>query len=822
MNIQKKLFLSIIVTVFIAFLITISLISYNGASLLEEKGLQTSGEIAQHYGFELRNDLESKLTSAQEIATVFTSLKHKNIVDRNIYTQILRDILEKHPKILSTWVIYEPNQLDGQDAAFANTEGHDQTGRYIPYVHRENNQIKLEASVDYQQAGRGDYYLIPKNTGKITVANPYLYKVGGVDMLITSITVPLIENGQVIGVVGIDISLDDYAKFCEKIKPLNVGWVNLISYNGSYVYNRNTKLIGQQIKDSNELTSQMKEDEIKAIQSGQPLNIIDKEKNEIRVLRAIDLGNLGKPWAIAMVVPLNEVTKEVHTLTKIAIFTAVISLVLITVLILWLVRRIIQRPLSILHQLVHTMTGTGEFHHRATYRSSDEFGSLVQSINQLGNMLETTFKETNHVMDAMAKGDFSKRINSDTKGDILHLKNNVNNSVEKVEDTLNDLTIVMSALVKGDFSKRINKQLDGQFKVILDSANFSMQTLEEIVSDINIAMSELASGNFDKRVNVQAEGQLSDLKKNINISIEIISHTMAEVNQVMADLSQGNLICNINETQYENAFKILMQNVKKATFSLKSLIQQVIESVSVISTASGEIAAGNTDLASRTSEQAASLEQTTSSLESVLEQINWNTRKAKEVNDSSQTSMNIAEQGGSMVSEIIKMMQDIAVSSHKISEIITIIDNISFQTNILSLNAAVESARAGEAGKGFAVVANEVRNLAQRSASAAKDIATLITETVDKIQNASKRVEMTGSTMESIVQAVSHVSFMMSEMTNASVEQSENLGQVKIAVDQLNGITQHNAALVEQISATSEALDHQASELRLATNVFKI
>lgn len=822
MKIQKKLLLSVLLTMILAFTVTIAIVSYNGTLLLKNKAVQLSGEMAQHYGFEIRNTIENKIAVVEQVNHVLSSLKKDKVVDREIYNHILHDVLEKNKDILGMWVIYEPNALDGRDKEFIDKPGHDKTGRYIPYFNRGAGDIKLEALTDYDKEGAGDYFLIPKRTKKMAIIEPYLYKVNGQEVLMTSISMPLIENGVVIGVVGIDFSLKEYAKFCETIRPLGVGYINVASNNGTYICNQLPDLIGKNIKDNTHLSPEAQQEILQVVKEGKTFDLIDKEHGYLRSVRPMDIGNLGKPWMVSTVIPLNEVAKEVNTLTQTVIITAVSSVITIALLIIILVNKIIQHPLSVLQQLIQKISHTGQFHHRAAFQSSDEFGILVQSVNELSASLESTFKETNVVMTAVTKGDFSKRIMVNVKGDIRDLKENVNISIETIAKTMDDLTSVMVALMNGDFSKRIHRTMEGQFQVMFEHANTSMQTLEHIIVDINQTMSASAQGDFSKRIEVDAMGQLANLKDNINNSTLLIAQTIHEVNQVMKQLAVGNLIIQIDPSQYQNAFQSLMHNIQQATFSLRDLIIKVVQSVHVINTGTAEIALGNTDLATRTSEQASSLEQTTSSLESVLDKVNLNTASAKEASHSAQHSMEVAEQGGQVVEEIMMTIQDIAASSQKINEIITIIDNISFQTNILSLNAAVESARAGEAGRGFAVVANEVRTLAQRSANSAKDIGLLITQTVNKISNASQRVERAGNTMHSIVQAVQNVSTMMAQIVHSSVEQAESIQQVKIAVDQLNSITQHNASLVEQISATSESLEQQTVDLQNTTRAFQI
>ncbi|MBC3860587.1 MCP four helix bundle domain-containing protein [Undibacterium jejuense] len=256
--------------------------------------------------------------------------------------------------------------------------------------------------------------------------------------------------------------------------------------------------------------------------------------------------------------------------------------------------------------------------------------------------------------------------------------------------------------------------------------------------------------------------------------------------------------------------------------NLVMTISQVHRSTEMISTASGEIAAGNADLSSRTENQASSLEETASSMEELTSTVKQNADNAKTANQLAISASDVAIKGGSIVGQVVTTMGSIKDSSGKIVDIIGVIDSIAFQTNILALNAAVEAARAGEQGRGFAVVATEVRNLAQRSASAAKEIKGLIDDSVEKVNFGNELVGQAGVTMEEIVTSIKHVADIMSEITAASQEQSAGIEQVNLAIAEMDEMTQQNAALVEQAAAAAESMQEQAGALAQAVSIFKL
>ncbi|WP_447919402.1 methyl-accepting chemotaxis protein [Achromobacter aegrifaciens] len=276
------------------------------------------------------------------------------------------------------------------------------------------------------------------------------------------------------------------------------------------------------------------------------------------------------------------------------------------------------------------------------------------------------------------------------------------------------------------------------------------------------------------------------------------------------------------EVRSTNEIGQLFGAIKRMQESLTRTVAQVRRGVDEINVGSREISAGNTDLSSRTEQQAASLEETAASMEELASTVKQNADNARQANQLAASASDVAERGGSAVSEVVSTMQGISASSRKISEIVSVIDGIAFQTNILALNAAVEAARAGEQGKGFAVVAGEVRSLAQRSAQAAKEIKGLIEDSVTKVGAGSQQVERAGATMQEIVASVKRVTDIMGEISAASEEQSSGIDQVNRAVSQMDEVTQQNAALVEEAAAAAGSLQEQAQRLAEAVSVFKI
>ncbi|WDZ98391.1 methyl-accepting chemotaxis protein [Herbaspirillum sp. WKF16] len=302
---------------------------------------------------------------------------------------------------------------------------------------------------------------------------------------------------------------------------------------------------------------------------------------------------------------------------------------------------------------------------------------------------------------------------------------------------------------------------------------------------------------------------------------EGITRPLSHAVQATAAVAAGNLATRV-VVDREDEIGQLLTGLQGMTQNLRNTVREVLTGSETIATASTEIASGNLDLSSRTEEQASSLEETASALEQLTSTVQQNAENARVANQLAASASGVAVDGGAVVGQVVDTMQAISASSNRIVDIIGVIDGIAFQTNILALNAAVEAARAGEQGRGFAVVASEVRSLAQRSASAAKEIKTLIDDSVNQVASGSKLVEQAGRTMTEVVSSVKRVSDLVAEISAATQEQSTGINEVNRAVTQMDQVTQQNAALVEEAAAAADALQGQATHLKQLVSTFTL
>jgi methyl-accepting chemotaxis protein len=385
---------------------------------------------------------------------------------------------------------------------------------------------------------------------------------------------------------------------------------------------------------------------------------------------------------------------------------------------------------------------------------------------------------------------------------------------------------IRAAAIGGDAPQAI-KLLTGQSGTVRDALAKNIDRITAIAETAATQEGAAADASYKQAITLVVAFVIATVALALTIALVIargLSRQLGgeprDATALAREIAGGNL--DLTVTLKDKDTSSLMYSLFVMKDQLMEIVRGIKSSSESISAAAGEIAQGNSDLSQRTEEQAASLEETASSMEQLTATVRLNADNAKQASVLAGTGSSVAERGGAEIERVITTMREIAASSSRVTDIINVIEAIAFQTNILALNAAVEAARAGEQGRGFAVVAGEVRTLAQRSATAAKEIKGLITESVTKTTAGSKLVEDAGRTMTEIVASSKRTTEIVNEIASASEEQSAGIGQVNLAITQMDDVTQQNAALVEQASAATQSLAEQAVALRDAVAIFRI
>ncbi len=451
-----------------------------------------------------------------------------------------------------------------------------------------------------------------------------------------------------------------------------------------------------------------------------------------------------------------------------------------------------------------------------------ETGRVLRAMRTVQDRLKAVIEAQMDMAKRHDDGLISHRIDATAfPGAYGELASRVNDLVAQHIAVKMQVVNVVAEYAKGNLAPDMEK-LPGEKAAITAAIDGVKKQLLGINTEINTLVEAAAAGRFEARGNPDGyQYAFRDMVSGLNRLMETCQTGLDEVSHVLGRIAQGDLTIRM-QGAYEGAFERIKNDCNATVDQLSTIVGDIRETTGAMTVAAKEIAAGNTDLSQRTEEQASSLQQTAASMEELTATVKQNADNARQANQLAESASQIAARGGNVVSQVVGTMDVINASSKKIVDIISVIDGIAFQTNILALNAAVEAARAGEQGRGFAVVATEVRNLAQRSANAAREIKALIGDSVEKVEAGSKLVTDAGATMDEVVRSVRRVTDIMGEITAASAEQSSGIEQVNQAVTQMDKVTQQNAALVEQAAAAAESMDERASGLSRTVSIFRL
>jgi methyl-accepting chemotaxis protein len=441
------------------------------------------------------------------------------------------------------------------------------------------------------------------------------------------------------------------------------------------------------------------------------------------------------------------------------------------------------------------------------------FKDLSNKLNASLEINQTMIEEVMQVFAAVSVGDLTQSMKGNYAGALAQLKEDVNISVKKLNEVMSEIREAVTVAGQGIFDNRISIEAkQGFFRELSENLNHNLDINQKMVEELMRVFAAIAVGDLTKTMQDNYQGRLGELKQDVNNSIARLNTLFEELMHVFSAMSRGDL-SQLMQGSYEGRLAELKRDINNSITKLNNVMAEVGQTSEQVNTAAGEILQGNISLSQRTEQQAAALEETSSSMQQMTDTVQQNADNAEQANQLSFSAREHAEEGGKVVNRAIMAMDEINKSSKKVSDIISVIDEIAFQTNLLALNAAVEAARAGEQGRGFAVVATEVRNLAQRSAAAAKEIKSLIQDSVTKVNEGSTLVDQSGKTLEEIVTSVKRVSDIVAEIAAASREQSAGILQVNKAVTQMDEMTQQNAALVEELSSNSDSMRKQITSL---------
>ncbi|WP_238919137.1 methyl-accepting chemotaxis protein [Clostridium sp. YIM B02555] len=442
------------------------------------------------------------------------------------------------------------------------------------------------------------------------------------------------------------------------------------------------------------------------------------------------------------------------------------------------------------------------------------WGTLVEGINKLIDAFVAPINVTAEYVDRISKGDLPEKITAAYYGDFNLIKNNLNSCIDNIKALVEDANMLSEAATEGNLNIRAEAaKHNGDYRKIVEGVNKLIEAMVNPIQEVTSVMNEISKGNLENSVSESYKGEFGVLAKAVNSTEKGLKRIVGEIDSVIGEISNGNLAIE-NVTEFHGNFKSISLSLNRIVESLNSVLGEINSAAEQVFTGAGQVADGSQALSKGATEQASSIEELTASITEVAAQTRENSVNANQAKDLALKVKENAEDGNRHMSEMLKSMSEINESSANISKIIKVIDEIAFQTNILALNAAVEAARAGQHGKGFAVVAEEVRNLAARSANAAKETTTLIEGSIRKAETGTEIANNTAKALYEIVDGVTKAASLVSEIAAASEEQASGITQINVGIEQVSRVIQTNSATAEESAAASEELSSQSELLK--------
>ncbi len=706
--------------------LTIGLLLLVAATVLSQRVHETTSGLSSDYARAVGEgavgrvgaDLDTIQSTASTMARAIGALHEGGVRDRAVVTEIARTNAEASPLVMGSWFFAAPDAWDGLDAEFVGmTEtGSNAQGRLEPYWARVDGKLLLEPPAD-ELVFSEPFFRLSADSGKAAITEPYIYPVNGKDVLMTSITAPVFSNGQIIGVAGLDISLDTFSSELAGLSPLGDGQVTLLSSAGAWVAHPDTALLMKPYAGEGE--EQLKS----VLQDGAPATLAGLDLGGVktnRLILPVDLPASNARWAVVVDVPQATIAAPARQLVMGLLIGGVVLTALVLAGLSLAANRIVAKPL----------------------------GRLTRNVAQLR---------------------------------------------------------------------------DGQYDTAVDGVS-GKDEVGEIARALDAFRHDLAGGQTARREQEQMRAQAESERRRNEEGQQRAAAEQAVVVEALeaalSRLSDGDLTARV-EAAFAPEYEKLKVDFNAAMGKLQTAMSGVVANTAAITSGAQEISQAADDLSRRTEQQAASLEETAAALDQITATVRKTAAGAEHASTVVSQARSDARESGLIVGDAVGAMSEIERSSNQIGQIIGVIDEIAFQTNLLALNAGVEAARAGDAGRGFAVVASEVRALAQRSAEAAKEIKDLISASTAQVAGGVELVGRTGEALQRIVTQVAEITQIVDEIAASSKEQATGLHEVNTAVNQMDQVTQQNAAMVEQSTAASHALAREAADLARLMGQFR-
>jgi methyl-accepting chemotaxis protein len=745
LSFSKKLLFTVLITLVIISAISTSIISAKIFDETENISKNYINEFGNKNALEIKSDMEKSVVLLKTFsASLETATAENSMYDKQTLVKLMSSIIEKNPYIVGVWAYFKEDNFYPYNQNMANQYAHDKQGRFSPYIMKNGSDISL---MENYPVLPGQVWIDePIKTKKEYITEPYKFEVDGKDVLNTTISLPLFKDKKIVGVIGIDISIDEIVQRVSNLKVLNSGQGMILSSKGTIIAHPNKEFHSKNLSeiDKSEISKKI----LDAIESKKEFSFFEKSSinlnNSLNILVPFKIADSDTNWAFILSAPKKEYLATAYETRLFSIIASIIGLILIGFVIFY-TTTILNKKLNIIQNGLNNFF---DFLNKKTpsiqdikIKQNDEFGQMAQNINENVQRITINIKEENvlieevkNVLSTISKGYFDKRI----------LKNSNTASLNELKDLVNKMLDNLENFTGKDINKIVN--------VLESYANFDFKPIFE---------------NKDEAIIIQKIGILNSMITNMLIQ-----------NQ-----EDGNSLKNSSE-KLEQDIQVLNGN------SLK---------------------------------QIQALDDTTIAINDIGKTINNTNLQAKEMLNISSYTNTSAKEGKVLAQKTATAMDDINEKVKAINEAINLIDQIAFQTNILSLNAAVEAATAGEAGKGFAVVAGEVRNLANKSSEAAKEISNLVESATLKTSEGKNISEEMINGFNNLEEKIVKTNELINTVTSLTVEQTTKMDTISQIVEQLNQYIKQSEKVTQQTSKIAIKTNDMASKIvqNVAKNSFE-
>ena len=747
-------------------------VARSATTTAEREATARAQALAAQFANEVKAEFDSYLSTVESTARHLAAERATGNTNRVAVDTLSRQMMEQTPSIINYWIAFQLNAYDGKDEQFRGKAGWDKDGRLSLGWVRQDGKIMRDDPADpaeYTNPVDGEWFLRAQTERGRVILAPYFYKVGGKEVLETSVAAPIMRGSSAIGVVGLDVSLADLQERLAKIKPFGDGYAMVVAQDGHWVAHPVDSLLGKEVAQKG--THQAL---LKAVLSAQPY--VATEASEVqpgvevlRVAVPMQMAGTNTPWSFVIDVPRSTVMAGALALRNFTIISAVVALALLMTAIVFVVQGI-TAPIAVMTAAAKRVA-LGDTEAAVTYHSADELGGLADSLRAI-------MQYNRRIADAaaaLADGEISAAIAPVSEHDVL--------------------------------SRNFQKALT---------------TLQSLIDETATLTKAARAGRLSERGNISAfHGGFRDLMAGINATIDAIAPAINEASEVLARVAAQDLTQRMTG-QYAGDFDRIKRSLNTALDQLSDTLSEVAKSADGVAAGAREIADTSENLATGASRQAAAVEESSASVNEMRSMVQRNEHDAEDVRDRSLQAYETVKEGVQSMEELSSSMTEIRTAAEATGKIIKAIHEIAFQTNLLALNAAVEAARAGDSGRGFAVVAEEVRNLAQRSAEAARSTEEMIATSLERTRTGVEQNKRLMTRLRAIAEHVGTIPEVTGHIAEASHRQSDGIGQVNASVDAVSQVAQETAAAAEEGAAAARELASQAGHLKQLVGGFSV